>query len=326
MGAGVFLMAALIQTPYNELMMIATLPALLFFVACWIGVDLYAVRHGLTGLPASQMPGWGHVARNIPFFLGPLGILIAVLGFTEFTPQMAAFVAVLVAFGLLLFEDGYRASIAGFLRRAADGCVNAAEQIAMIAAVILCASLITGVFHMTGVGVKITSLIVGLSGDNLWIALLLTAVACIALGMELPTTAAYVICIAVAGPALIQMGLAPLQAHMFVFWYALLSTITPPVCGTVYIAAGIARTPWLPVAWTAMRLGVGLFVLPPAFILNPALLRPDESLVLALAAALKIGIGIVLLSRSVIGHGPGESVRRVALGLAGGAFIVMFPV
>ncbi|MBL8654570.1 MAG: TRAP transporter large permease subunit, partial [Alphaproteobacteria bacterium] len=95
MGAGVFLMAALIQVPYSELMMIATLPALLFFIACWIGVDLYAVRHGLKGIPASEMPGWGHVARNIPFFLGPLGILIAVLGFTEFTPQMAAFVAVI---------------------------------------------------------------------------------------------------------------------------------------------------------------------------------------------------------------------------------------
>ena len=322
MGAGVFLMAALIQTPYNELMMIATLPALLFFVACWIGVDLYAVRHGLTGLPASQMPGWGHVARNIPFFLGPLGILIAVLGFTEFTPQMAAFVAVLAAFGLLLFEEGYRVSIAGFLRRVADGCVNAAEQISMIAAVILCASLITGVFHMTGVGVKITSLIVGLAGDNLWIALLLTAVACIALGMELPTTAAYVICIAVAGPALIQMGLAPLQAHMFVFWYALLCTITPPVCGNVFIASTIAKTPWLPVSLRAMRIGLGLFMVPLAFVANPSLLGVLTDPVLAVAATVKIGVGIWFLSYAVIAATP--LWKRLGAFAVGGAVVFAF--
>ncbi len=322
MGAGVFLMAALIQIPYAELMMIATLPAILFFVACWIGVDLYAVRHGLTGLPASEMPGWAHVGRNIPFFLGPLGILIAVLSFTEFTPQMAAFVAVIVAFGLLLFEDGYRVSILGFLRRAADGCVNAAEQIAMIAAVILCASLITGVFHMTGVGVKITSLIVGIAGDNLWIALLLTAVACIALGMELPTTAAYVICIAVAGPALIKMGLAPLQAHMFVFWYALLCTITPPVCGNVFIASTIAKTPWLPVSLRAMRIGLGLFMVPLAFVANPSLLAVLTDPWLAIAATVKIGVGLWFLSYAVIADTP--LLKRLGAFLVGGAIVFAF--
>jgi TRAP-type uncharacterized transport system fused permease subunit len=112
---------------------------------------------------------------------------------------------------------------------------------------------------------------------------------------------------------------------MFVFWYALLSTITPPVCGAVYIAAGIADTPWLPVAGTAMRLGVGLFVLPPAFVFNPALLRPDESLLLALAATVKIGLGIALLSFAAIGPGPGTLARRVAAGLAGLLAIFTLP-
>jgi TRAP transporter 4TM/12TM fusion protein len=304
MGAGVFLMAALIQTPYNDLMLIATLPAILFFTTCWIGVDLYAVRHGLKGIPVAELPGWGVVARNIPFFLGPLGVLIAVLVFTEFTPQMAAFAAVLVALALLLFEDGYRVSILGFARRAADGAVAAAEQTAMIAAVILCASLITGVFHMTGVGVKITSLIVGLSGGELWLALLLTALACIALGMELPTTAAYVICIAVAGPALIALGLPPLHAHMFVFWYALLCTITPPVCGNVFIASTIAKTPWLPVALRAMRIGIGLFIVPLGFIANPSMLGVLVDPWAALAATIKVGVGLWFLSYGFIADTP----------------------
>jgi TRAP-type uncharacterized transport system fused permease subunit len=120
------------------------------------------------------------------------------------------------------------------------------------------------------------------------------------------------------------MGVPALDAHMFVFWYALLSTITPPVCGTVYIAAGIAKTPWLPVAGTAMRLGIGLFVLPPAFIANPALLRPDEALLPALWAALKIGLGISLVSYAVIGSGPGLWLRRSAALAAGIAAIAAF--
>ena len=109
----------------------------------------------------------------------------------------------------------------------------------MIASIILCASIIVGVLGITGLGIKVTSLILSFSGGLIWPALLLTALACLFLGMEVPTTAAYVICVSVAGPALIDLGMAPLTVHLFVFWYALLSTITPPVCGGVFIAAGM---------------------------------------------------------------------------------------
>ena len=111
----------------------------------------------------------------------------------------------------------------------------------MIASIIVCASIVIGVLGITGLGIKITSLILTGSGGLLWPSLLLTALACLVLGMEVPTTAAYVICISVAGPALTQLGLSPLEAHLFVFWYALISTITPPVCGAVFIAAGMAN-------------------------------------------------------------------------------------
>jgi TRAP-type uncharacterized transport system fused permease subunit len=119
--------------------------------------------------------------------------------------------------------------------------------------------------------------------------------------MELPTTAAYVICAAVAAPALVGMGVPELYAHLFVFWYALLCTITPPVCGNVFIAAGIARTPWLPVAGNAMRLGVGLFIVPLGFIANPALLELAATPLEALAAMAKIAVGLYLISFAVIG-------------------------
>jgi len=317
MGAGVFLMASLIQIPYSELMLIASLPALLFFVTAWIGVDHYAVRLGLRGMAAAEIPAWSTVARTVPFFLGPLVALIAVLGFTSYTPQVAAFVSTLLAAGLLLIDDRFRPDLRRFGRRLAEASINAAEQIAMIASVIVCASLITGVFHMTGVGVKITSVIVGVAGDDVWIALVLTAVACIALGMELPTTAAYVICVAVAGPALIKLGVTPLQAHMFVFWYALLCTITPPVCGNVFIASSIAKTPWLPVAFRAMRLGLGLFIVPLAFIANPALLGVLEAPWLAVLATVKIGVGLYFISYALISGGaPWRRVAALALGAA----------
>ncbi|MCW9040358.1 MAG: TRAP transporter large permease subunit, partial [Rhodospirillales bacterium] len=148
---------------------------------------------------------------------------------------------------------------------------------------------------------------------NLLVALLLTALACLILGMEVPTTAAYVICISVAGPALQELGLPALQAHLFVFWFALLSTITPPVCGTVFIASGMAETPWLPVAGQAMRLGVGLYLVPLAFVVNPALIYPDVALVPALFAFAKIGLGLWLLSVALIGIAAKK--RSVSIGV-----------
>ncbi|BBK36382.1 C4-dicarboxylate ABC transporter [Allostella sp. ATCC 35155] len=321
MGAGVFLMAELIRTPYSELMVAASLPALLFFAAAWIGIDQFAVRLGLLGLPASALPSWGTVARTIPFFLVPLAIVIAVLGFTAYTAQFGAALAAGAALLLLLGDAAGRVDFRRWIARIANAAEDGARQIAHIAAVIICAGLIVGVFNMTGLGVKITSAILDLSGERLWLALLLTACACLVLGMELPTTAAYVICVAVAGPALGKLGLPPLQAHMFVFWYALLCTITPPVCGTVFIAAGIAQTPWLPVAWWAMRLGLGLFVVPLAFVQHPALLELGMAPLTALAATVKVGAGLWLLSYAVIRGDRPLPLRAAAL--AGGIALAL---
>ncbi|WP_374443732.1 TRAP transporter permease [Stella sp.] len=322
MGAGVFLMAELIRVPYSELMVAATLPALLFFAAAWIGVDHFAVRLGLTGLPASALPAWGLVARTMPFFLVPLLTVIAILGFTAYTAQLGAAIAAAAAALLLLVNAAGRVDFGRWLQRLAGAAEDGARQIAHIAAVIVCAGLIVGVFNMTGLGVKITSAILDLSGDRLWLALVLTACACLVLGMELPTTAAYVICVAVAGPALGKLGLPPLQTHLFVFWYALLCTITPPVCGTVFIAAGIAQTPWLPVAWWAMRLGLGLFVVPLAFIQHPSLLMLAGTPVAALAATVKVGAGLWLLSFAII-RSDRSAVRRAAALPAGLAAIFL---
>ncbi len=300
MGAGIFVMAELLALPYTTIMVAATPAALLFFVTAWVGVHQYAIKFDLKGMAAHELPGWGRVARTLPFFAVPFGILIYVLGWTAYTPQYAALFATAATLALLAFDAVGRIDLRHWIDRLQVAVVDAGRQIATIAAILICAGLITGVFHKTGIGVKITSMILSASDGNLWVGLALTGLASLLLGMELPTTAAYVICIAVAGDALQSMGLTPLYAHLFVFWYALLCTITPPVCGNVFIAAGIAQTPWLPVAGRSMLLGVGLFVLPMGFIANPWLLKLATDPGMALIATLKIGAGLWLISVALI--------------------------
>ena len=300
MGAGAFVMMELLRVPYLTIMEAALLPALLFFVTAWIGVDLFAQRYGLEGLPDREIPATRRVLQLAPFFIIPFSLLLLILFFTGYTPQFAAGIAIFSAVALLVIDEHYTFSLPRFGTRMKEGCLNAAKQIAMIASIIICAGIVIGVLNMTGLGVKVTSVILGLAGGKLWFALLLTAIACLVLGMEVPTTAAYIICVSVAGPVLETLGLSPLQAHLFVFWYALLSTITPPVCGTVFIAAGMAQAPWIPVAGLSMRLGLGLYLVPLAFVANPYLLQPVSHVALALFAFGKIALGLWLLSKSLI--------------------------
>jgi TRAP transporter 4TM/12TM fusion protein len=301
MGAGAFVMAELLTRPYTDIVVAATLPAILFFAAVWIGVDRQAARAGLAPMPADERPTGRTVLRLLPFFALPFGVLLAVLFGSGRTPQLAAGAAIATAVVLLLVDERLRPVPRLFVNRIARAAIDAGRQTAGIAAIIVCAGLIVGVLNQTGLGVKVTSAMIALSGGQLWAALLLTALACLILGMEVPTTAAYVICVAVAGPALIELGLPPLVAHLFVFWYALLSTITPPVCGTVFIAAGMADAPWLAVAGRALKLGLGLYLVPIAFVVQPALLDPLGQPFEATVAFLRIGAALWLVSAALAG-------------------------
>ena len=325
MGAGAFIMVELLRVRYTDIMAAAILPALLFFWAAWAGVDRFARRNGLRGMAREDLPSADLLLRTVPFFLVPFGILLALLFLTGRTPQYAAAIAVFAAGLLLIVDRNGRIGVTAWLQRLRAACTTAGRQIAAIASIIICAGIVIGVLHMTGLGVKVTSVIVGLSGGELWVALLLTGLACLILGMEVPTTAAYVICISVAGPALQELGLPALHAHLFVFWYALLSTITPPVCGTVFIAAGMARTPWIPVAGQAMRLGLGLYLVPLAFVANPALVHPDQSLGLALLAFAKIGLGLWLIGAGLVGDRQRPWLPPLAVA-AGAALVFAFGV
>jgi len=319
MGAGAFVMVELTGVPYTSIMAAAFLPALLYFFAVWVGIDAFSSRYQLKAVPLEHRPTAREVVITSAFFMVPFSVLLWGMFVARLTPQYAACLAI-IAGAVLLFTDGKLSfDRARTLKRIESVCINAGTQISTIASIIICASIVIGVLGITGLGVKITSLILSGSGGLLWPALLLTALACLVLGMEVPTTAAYVISVSVAGPALINLGLEPLQAHLFIFWFALLSTITPPVCGAVFIAAGMVEENWLKVAGTAMALGIGLYLIPLGMIANPALIQLENTPLFALLAAAKMALALGMISFGIIA--PRAAYLRVLL-IAGGAGVL----
>ncbi|MCU9837910.1 TRAP transporter fused permease subunit [Ruegeria sp. WL0004] len=320
MGAGAFVMVELTGVPYTQIMAAALLPALLYFWAVWVGINAYATRYELKGLAPEDRPRTRDVVVTSVFFLVPFTVLMLGMFVAGYTPQYAACLAILTGALLLLVDGDLRVDPSKIKGRVSEALLTAARQVSMIAAIIFCASIIIGVLGSTGLGVKITSVILEGAGGALWASLLLTAVACLVLGMEVPTTAAYVICVSVAGPALMKLGLEPLQAHLFVFWFALLSTITPPVCGAVFIAAGMAEENWIKVALTAMALGVGLYLIPVGMVTWPAVIRVAEDPVGAITAFAVLAVALTALSFALIGRF--SLIVRVLL--SGGAAVLLF--
>lgn len=323
MGAGAFVMVELTGVPYTGIMAAALLPAILYFLAVWIGINAHARKQDLAGIDEAERPNSRLVIITSAFFLVPFTVLMWGMFVASYTPQYSASLAILTGFVMLFFNARGIFDLQLIVQRLESAFINAARQVSMIAAIIICASIIIGVLSVTGLGVKLTSLILSGSGGLLWPSLLLTAIACLVLGMEVPTTAAYVICVSVAGPALVKLGLEPLQAHMFVFWFALLSTITPPVCGAVFIAAGMIGENWLKVALTAMGLGIGLYIIPLAMIANPALLESSGDPVAAGLAFLQTAIGLGLISYGLIGY---RILWQKAAAILSGAILVFFHV
>ncbi|MCP4316407.1 MAG: TRAP transporter fused permease subunit [Hyphomicrobiales bacterium] len=317
MGAGAFVMVELTGVPYTGIMAAALLPALLYFFAVWMGINAYARRFELSAIPDSEKPATREVIVTSAFFLVPFAVLMWGMFGARYTPQYAACMAIIAGAVMLFIDADLAFDWQRSRARLEQAVLTAARQVSMIAAIILCASIVIGVLGITGLGVKITSLILSGSGGLLWPSLLLTALACLILGMEVPTTAAYVICVSVAGPALIQLGLQPLQAHLFVFWFALISTITPPVCGAVFIAAGMIGENWLKVALTGMALGVGLYVIPLGMIANPAIIELASHPLDAALAMVQIGLGLAFISYGLIAaQNIGVKLALVAIGLA----------
>ncbi len=271
MGAGAFIMAELIQTPYLKIALAAALPALLYFYSVGIGIHFYSLREGKSGLPKEEIPSTIETLKSSLFFVIPLLTLIILL-IKGYTPQYAAFWTVMITLAMFPVNIAWKVDFKSVWNKLYKGVISGARQAAIIGSITACAQIIIGIINQTGLGVKLSSFILDSSKDNLFLALLLTMLTSLILGMEVPTTAAYLVAVVIGGPALMKLGVHPIAAHLFVFYFAIISAITPPVCGAVYIAAGIAEANWVKTAKFALLLGFSAFIIPYLFVFDTSLL------------------------------------------------------
>lgn len=296
LGSAAFIMAQLVGVPYLDIVAASVIPALLYFVTVIIIIDLQAAKLGLKGMPKSMLPNLKEVLKKEGHLFIPLLVLILVMTVLKASPIKAAIWAIASTVIVSLWRKQTRLGIRKLISSLANGAESALGMIAACAT----AGLIIGVLNLTGAGLKFATLILSFSGGHLPIALILTMCATIILGMGLPTTAAYLITAAVVAPALIQMGVSPIGAHMFVFYFACLSAFTPPVALAAYAAAGIADAKPMQVAMTAVKVGVVAFIIPYVFIYGPAILL-DGSFSEIIIATITALIGSFTLASSVEG-------------------------
>jgi len=274
MGAGAFIMSELIGQPYLKIALAATLPAFLFYVCVWISIDLEARKTRLKRVPPEDIPE----VRSV-FNLrssGPLVLTIGVLLTSMLmghTPTKAAFFAIITNLGLFMLTQSI--SKKSFLDRCKvllSGVEKAGRGMITVVTLLVCAQIVISMISLTGLGIKMSELIIGASSGSVFLALVLAAVVSLIMGMGIPTTAAYVLAASVVGPALKMMGVNLLSAHMFIFYCAILSGLTPPVCTAVFAASTIAQTSWLKVAGVSIRLAIMKYIIPFFFIYRPSIL------------------------------------------------------
>ena len=359
LGAGAFLMAEITGIPYGEIALAAVIPALLFYIACWIHVDLHAIRLGLKGIARSELPPmkqmltrlylfspivvlvWALLDGYSPFRAGGLGIVAALVAgwlsrmFGDIDsagapPDVRTAQAVLVSLvarfaamalgGALLTAAviyGFPAvaSVAPWLvwvlaaivvivpvilfglQRTLQALDVAARDCIQLVAVCACAGIIVGVVALTGIGGRFSELILAIAGANQLLAMFFAALVALTLGMGMPTTAAYAIAAAVIAPGLAKIGVPILVAHMFIFYFAVISSITPPVALASFAAAGMAQAdPWK-TSWIALKMGLATFIVPFMFFYAPVLLMKGEWIDIV-QATLTASIGVWFLAGS----------------------------
>jgi TRAP transporter 4TM/12TM fusion protein len=287
MHAAAFLMVEITGIPYLVIITAAVFPALLFYFGLFLMVHLRAISGGLQAMSKSQLPSLTHVMRRGWQFALPLVALVVLLAL-GYTIVRAAFMAIIGTLMVSWFRSDTRMGISEI----ADALIDGAKSTIVIMASCATAGIVVGVIGATGVGGKFTSLVVSIGSGSIFLSLLLTMVACTILGMGLPTPVAYLLTAVLAGPALTMMGVPLLAAHLFILYYASLSTITPPVAVAAYAAAGIAGDSPMKVGFTAVRLGSLAFIIPFMFIYQPALLLSGSFAEIVIAIPTSV-VGVV---------------------------------
>jgi TRAP transporter 4TM/12TM fusion protein len=313
-------MAEFLNLPYGQIALAAAIPAALYYLALFTQIDLEAAKRGLLGLPAEQIPKFRNVIRIGWVFLIPLSILIYTLMIENWEAGKAGMVAVIA----VIIVGAVQRETRPTLKKLVDALEETGKILLDIAVITALAGIVIGALHLSGFTFKISLLLVTLSGNNVYLLLLITALGCLFLGLPLPTTVVYITLAVLAAPALIQLGIPPLAAHLFLFYFGMVSLITPPDCLPVYIAASIARANFWQTGWTAMRLGIAAYVVPFIFALHPPLIfigTAKEILVAIITAV----VGVVLLGAGCAGYlfRPLSWITRGLLWLA--ALLLLLP-
>ena len=279
MGAGLFLMAELLDLDVSRIMLYALVPASLFYVAVLSSVHFDSCVEDIQAIPEDEIPHlkdmikfsvWGPVV--LPFITLVLGIIYG----------YSVDLAILMSIGVLLISYLVGVRSLNELKEKVITVFRAlaasARPLVSLCALICAAGLLVGVIGYVGIGVKFSELVLTLGGGYMWPTLILSAIVVLIIGMGIPTTAAYVLAASVIAVTFQKMGIGELQAHMFIFYFATLSAITPPVCAAVFVAAGLAEASWLKVAWHTVRFAMIKYIMPFLFIFNPAILMQGEPL------------------------------------------------
>lgn len=289
LGSAAFIMAQIIGVPYLQIMKSSIIPAFLYFYTVFMIIDIEAAKNNLKGVEKDKLPTKKYVLRNIYMIL-PLVVLTIVLTVLAQSTIRAALYGIVSAIVIYIIKNK-KLDIPLIIKAGSDGAKSACGMICACGT----AGIVIGVLNMTGAGIKFASLVFSLSKGNLILALFLTMLASLVLGMGLPTSASYIICAAVAAPALIDLGLTNMQAHMFIFYFACISAITPPVAMAAYAAANIAEAKPMDVGFTACKLGVCAFIVPYMFCYAPSLLWYGTTVEIATTIITAI-IGATILS------------------------------
>jgi TRAP transporter 4TM/12TM fusion protein len=296
MGAAAFIMMEILGVPYTTIMAAALIPGLLYFLAVLAMVDFEVGRQGIPGIPRADLPdAWAVFLRQGHLFL-PLLFLIFLLVVVQYTPVKAAFYGVLSILVVPFLRRStwfHRGAVITGLRNGGIGMLE-------VAAACACAGIIVGMLMLSGLALRLSGLLIELSGGNLSLLLVLTMIVSIILGMGMPTSAVYVILATMVVPAIVEIGVDPLAAHLFVFYFGVMSNVTPPVAIAAYAAAGLAGATLSRAGVLAFRLALAGFVLPFMWVYNPALLMLGEPAAVVWAVLTAV-VGIVMLAGAVQG-------------------------
>ena len=320
MGAAAFLMADYVNLPYSQIVTKAILPAVLYFTGIFISVHLEAKKLGLRGLDRSELPKVKPMLKKL-YLLLPLVLLVYLVGTSQRSIQYAAALSIVACIFVTLFSRETRITPMRLLEALAAG----GQGTITVAAACGVAGIIAGTITMTGLANLMINGIVALAGNSVFIALFLTMLCCIVLGMGVPTTATYCIMAATCAPILVRMGVPIVAAHFFVFYFGIVADLTPPVALAAYAGAAIAQANPMKTALVSTKLAIGAFIVPYAFALSPAMLLIDTTLPEVVIITLTALAGICGVSAGLEGYFlcPMKNWQRILSALGG--LLMIYP-